>query len=62
MNVLQSRQSVFDRRGAGSKVGRAARVDVGKHYELYERAIEKRKAMELLSENIRQIVNDANRG
>jgi integrase len=39
-----------------------ARVDVGKHYDLYERATEKRKAMELLSGNIRQIVSGANRG
>jgi integrase len=36
-----------------------ARVDVGKHYDLYERAAEKRKAMELLSGNIWQIVSDA---
>jgi integrase len=33
-----------------------ARVDVGKHYDLYERAAEKRKALELLSGCIEQII------
>jgi integrase len=33
-----------------------ARVDVGKHYDLYERAAEKRKALELLSGCIEQIM------
>jgi hypothetical protein len=33
-----------------------ARVDVGKHYDLYERAAEKRKALELLSRCIEQII------
>jgi integrase len=34
-----------------------ARVDVGKHYDLYERAAEKRRALEILSTNILQLVS-----
>jgi integrase len=33
-----------------------ARVDVGKHYDLYERAAEKRKALELLSTALEQVI------
>jgi integrase len=33
-----------------------ARVDVGKHYDLYERAAEKRKALQLLADSISKIV------
>jgi integrase len=33
-----------------------ARVDVGKHYDLYERAVEKRRALQLLTEAITKIV------
>lgn len=35
-----------------------ARVDVGKHYDLYERATEKRRALEKLSNNIGAIIAD----
>ena len=34
-----------------------ARVDVGKHYDLYERATEKRKALEMLSSSISKIIS-----
>jgi integrase len=37
-----------------------ARVDVGKHYDLYDRAAEKRRALELLSTSIEQILADEN--
>jgi integrase len=35
-----------------------ARVDVGKHYDLYERAAEKRKALELLSASIERTLEN----
>jgi integrase len=35
-----------------------ARVDVGKHYDLYERAAEKRRAMQLLSDAIVKIIEN----